>query len=179
MKLRLLAPTKQRGVLADWPPVSIWFGPPRRSRTGKPGTPQEKSRSSNKPFFNFREVTVSDFWRLSIASWFPVVSWICHPNQLSIIIDNQVQSCISTRERLDFVPHRSYFLKCLTGEAPLQLHLRIAAVGKDPWHLDRIQRVKVIFQNINDILENSCGNPSPSRCTNYQLNLLIFQYNCR
>src|SRR5690625_6763857 len=104
-------------------------------------------------------MTVSDFWRLSIASWFPVVSWICHPNQLSIIIDNQVQSCISTRERLDFVPHRSYFLKCLTGEAPLQLHLRIAAVGKDPWHLDRIQRVKVIFQNINDILENSCGNP--------------------
>src|SRR5690625_5436828 len=103
-------------------------------------------------------MTVSDFWRLSIASWFPVVSWICHPNQLSIIIDNQVQSCISTRERLDFVPHRSYFLKCLTGEAPLQLHLWIAAFGKDPWHLYRMQRVKFFFQYLNDILDNCICN---------------------
>src|SRR5690625_6166953 len=90
-----------------------------------------------------------NFEKLSVASWFPVVSWICHPNQLSILIDNQIQSCISTRERLNFVPHRSYFLQCLTGEAPLQLHLRIAAVGKDSGHLDRIQWIKVIFQNVN------------------------------
>src|SRR5690625_6824484 len=78
-----------------------------------------------------------NFETLSVASWFPVVSWICHPNQLSILIDNQIQSCISTRERLNFVPHRSYFLQCLTGEAPLQLHLRIAARSEE--HTSELQ----------------------------------------